>query len=188
MAQISLDLSQLKSSGIYTLEFDQSEQFLVNPQTVRLVVGFSKKGPFNAPVFCPDIKTARRVFGDIDPVLERKGSFFHRSLFTCLQTGPVFALNLLKLNDDLLSINPDKVNYKAFSIDTAESNGTVTAKLLSSFYNKERFWKPDTEYFLSTVSPADEEKLFDVVNIDTTSHASFTRSLRALHLFQSNIL
>lgn len=168
MAQISLDLSQLKSSGIYTIEFDQSEQFLVNPQTVRLVVGFSKKGPFNAPVFCPDIKTARRVFGDIDPVLERKGSFFHRSLFTCLQTGPVFALNLLKLNDDLLSINPDKVNYKAFSIDTAESNGTVTAKLLSSFYNKERFWKPDTEYFLSTVSPADKEKLFDVVNLGKT--------------------
>lgn len=168
MAQkIKLDLSQFKRSGVYTLEFDLSENIFVTPQTVRLVVGFSKKGPFNSPVFCPDIKTARTVFGDIDTQLERKGSFFHRSLFTCLQTGPVFALNLLALKDDDTTSpdTSDKVNYKAFSIDTVELNGVLTPRLYSSFFNKERFWFPDPSYFLATVSTIDQPKFFDLVNI-----------------------
>lgn len=178
MAQkIRLDLSKFKASGIYTLEFDQSENILVSPQTIRLVVGFSKKGPFNTPVFCPDIKTARTIFGDIDTQLERKGSFFHRSLFTCLQVGPVFALNLLALNDDDTTSpdNSDKVNYKAFSIDTVEYNGTATPRLLSSFFNKERFWFPDPEYFLATVSTIDKPKFFDLVNIGKTPMSIITR-------------
>ena len=107
MAKIRLDLSQFKASGVYTVEFDASETILLNTQTTRLVVGFSKKGPINAPVFCPDIKTARRIFGDIDKDLESKGSFFHRSLFTCLETGPCFALSLVKLNDDTSTANAD---------------------------------------------------------------------------------
>lgn len=170
MAQkIRLDLNKFKASGVYTLEFDQSENIIVSPQTIRLVIGFSKLGPINTPVFCPDIKTARTVFGDIDTQLERKGSFFHRSIFTCLQTGPVFAVNLLNLNDDVSSPDvSDKVNYEAFSIDTAEFNGVLTPRLLSSFYNKERFWFPDPEYFLATVSTIDKPKFFDVVNIGKT--------------------
>lgn len=171
MAQkITLDLSKLKHSGVYFVEYDSSENITLAPQTIRLVVGFSKKGPFNSPVFCPDIKTARQVFGDIDTSLERKGSFFHRSLFTCLQVGPVFALNLLALNDDTES-SPDlsdKINYKSFSIDTVETNGTTTPKLYSSFFNKERFWFPDPEYFLATVSVADAPKFLHFTNLGKT--------------------
>ena len=37
--KLTLDLSVFKSSGVYTLEFDASENIVVNPQTVRLVVG-----------------------------------------------------------------------------------------------------------------------------------------------------
>lgn len=168
MAQkIRLDLTKFKASGVYTLEFDQSENIILTPQTIRLVVGFSRKGPFNSPVFCPDIKTARRVFGDIDASLERKGSFFHRSLFTCLQNGPVFALNLLALNDDDTTSpdNSDKVNYMSFSVDTVETNGVATPKLYSSFYNKERFWFPDPSYFLATTSIVDQEKLLHFTNL-----------------------
>ena len=167
MGSLRLDLNQFKSSGIYTIEIDQSENLIINTSTIRLVVGFSKKGPFNTPVFCPDIKTARNIFGDVDTLLERKGSFFHRSLFTCLQNGPVFALNLLAVvDDDTTSPDlSDKVNYRAFSVDTVEVNGDLTAKLLSSFYNKERFWTPDSEYFHATLSPADEGKLLSFVNI-----------------------
>ena len=178
MSTIRLDLNNIKASGVYTFEFDQSDSITLSPQTVRLVVGFSKKGVFNAPVFCPDIKTARAVFGDIDTQLERKGSFFHRSLFTCLRTGPVFALNLLALNDDETSPDTsDKVNYKAFSVDTAENNGVLTAKLASSFYNKQKFWFADPEYFLGTVTGSgsspknwtgDKAKLLDFVNLGKT--------------------
>jgi hypothetical protein len=59
MAKIRLDLTQFKASGVYTVELDQTETILLNTQTTRLVVGFSKKGPINAPVFCSDIKTAK---------------------------------------------------------------------------------------------------------------------------------
>ena len=99
MAQVSLDLNQFKASGIYTLEFDLSTNIVVDTQLIRLVIGFSKKGPFNAPVYLPDKKTARLIFGDIDTQLEKRGSFFHRSIYTCLEQGPVFALNLVPIKN-----------------------------------------------------------------------------------------
>ena len=184
--KLTLDLSVFKSSGVYTLEFDASENIVVNPQTVRLVVGFSTKGPFNTPVYVPDVQTALKVFGDIDRALEKKGSFFHRSIFTCLNSGPVFALNLLKLNNSVTEDNePDVANgadvarYRAFSIDTNEANGgnsteeyakinanlTNQDKLVSSYYNKEKFWFPDPSMLLATIHTAEQSKLFSIVNL-----------------------
>jgi len=167
MAKIRLDLSQFKASGIYTVEFDASESIVLNTQTTRLVVGFSKKGPINAPVYCPDVKTARRIFGDIDKDLENKGSFFHRSLFTCLETGPCFALSLVKLNDDTTTAGVDLDTYKSFSMSTTEANGVLDADLYSSFYNKERFYFPDTSYFLANVegNSLNKGKLLNFVNL-----------------------
>lgn len=169
MAKISLDLSQFKASGIYTLEFDASESIILNTQTVRLVVGFSRKGPFNAPVYLPDKKTARTVFGDIDPFLERRGSFFHRALYTALDYGPVFGLSLMPLNND--PDLGDKVPYMSYSIATTEKNGKKVWKLYASYYNKERFWFPDQTYFLGNVnSPGsiNTGKLFNIVNLGQT--------------------
>jgi hypothetical protein len=184
--KLTLDLSVFKSSGVYTLEFDASENIVVNPQTVRLVVGFSTKGPFNTPVYVPDIQTALKVFGDIDRALEKKGSFFHRSIFTCLNSGPVFALNLLKLNNTVTETGtPDVANgsdvarYRAFSLDTDESNGTNSTddytrsnallpkqdKLVSSYYNKEKFWFPDPNMLLATIDTTEQSKLFSLVNL-----------------------
>ena len=163
--KIKLDLSQFKASGVYTLEFDASENVILTSQTIRLVVGFSNKGPFNAPVYLPDVTTAVAVFGEIDKTLEAKGSYFHRSIFACLNTGPVFALNLLNLNNDIDSPIADVVNYFGYSIDTEQSNGVLTSKLYSSFYNKERFWFADTNYFLATLSAVDTGRLFNLVNL-----------------------
>lgn len=163
--KIKLDLSQFKASGVYTLEFDASENIILTSQTIRLVVGFSKKGPFNTPVYIPDMKTALAVFGDIDRTLENQGSYFHRSIQVCLSAGPVFALNLLKLNNNIESYDSDKVSYKSFSIDTEEHNGTMKDKLYASFFNKERFWFADPEYFLATLDPVDSGKLFNLVNL-----------------------
>lgn len=163
--KIKLDLSQFKASGVYTLEFDASENVILTSQTIRLVVGFSNKGPFNAPVYLPDITTAVAVFGEIDKTLEAKGSFFHRSIFACLNTGPIFALNLLNLNNDTESPTVDVVNYFGYSIDTEQPNGVLTSRLYSSFYNKERFWFADTDYFLATLSTVDTGRLFNLVNL-----------------------
>jgi hypothetical protein len=164
-SKIKIDYSQFKASGVYTLEFDASQNVILTSQTIRLVVGFSNVGPFNTPVYIPDATTMIAIFGDIDRSLENKGSFFHRSVFTCLSQGPVFALNLLKLNDDASSASPDQVTYKSFSLDTEQYNGVVTERLYSSYYNKERFWFPDPEYFLATLSVADQGKLFNLTNL-----------------------
>lgn len=186
--QVKLDLSVFKASGVYTLEFDASENIIINPQTIRLVVGYSNIGPFNTPVFCPDIATFQAVFGGIDRSLEKRGSFFHRSSLTCLQSGPIFAISLRLLNNtvDLVSGDPDYAagadvaRYVAFSVDTEEQNGTNATggysdpltnqdKLLSSYYNKEKFWFPDTDYLIATQdkvgSQPDNHKLFSIVNL-----------------------
>lgn len=163
--KVKIDYSQFRASGVYTLEFDASQNVILTSQTIRLVVGFSNKGPFNTPVYIPDVTTLISIFGDIDRSLENKGSFFQRSILTCLNAGPVFALNLLRLNDDTDSANPDEVDYQAYSLDTEEYNGVVTSRLYSSYYNKERFWFADPNYFLATLSVADQGKLFSLVNL-----------------------
>lgn len=148
MPNTALDLSQIKAPGVYTFEFDESEYTQVEATTVRLVVGFSRKGTFNAPVLLRNRKEAITAFGDIDPFLEKRGSFFHRSLFTALQAGPVYALALLPTNNGQdESFARDEVEYKSFSIDTTESNSPEIKALYSSFYDKERFWVPDEDNF-----------------------------------------
>ena len=174
-SKIKIDYSQFKASGVYTLEFDASQNVILTSQTIRLVVGFSNVGPFNTPVYIPDATTMIAIFGDIDRSLENKGSFFHRSVFTCLSQGPVFALNLLKLNDDVTSASPDEVTYKSFSLDTEQYNGDVTPRLYSSYYNKERFWFPDPEYFLATLSIVDQGKLFNLTNLGKSPISIITR-------------
>lgn len=185
--KVKLDLSVFKASGVYTLEFDASENIIINPSTIRLVVGYSNVGPFNTPVYCPDVTTFQTIFGQIDKTLEKKGSFFHRSVTTCLQSGPVFALNLRILNNSVdengdpdFAAGADVTRYRAFSVDTEEQNGanstggykdplTNQDKLVSSYYNKEKFWYPSTEYFLATEDSAgarpDSSKLFSLVNL-----------------------
>jgi len=167
MAKITLDLNRFKASGVYTIEFDASERIVVTTQTIRLVVGFSRKGPFNAPVFLRDVATSRKVFGSVDYFLEKRGSFFHRAIETCLQTAPVFGLNLLPLNNIPVNEGGDAVDYRSFAIAANESNGNLTRALLSSFYNKERFWFPDEAYLQATVDskPANRGRLFNFVNL-----------------------
>ena len=181
MAKVRLDLTQFKASGVYTLEYDASESIILNSQIVRLIIGFSRKGPFNAPVYLPDKKTAVRVFGNVDEFLERRGSFFHRSLMTALEYGPVFGLNLMKLNND--PAFGDKVPYQSFSLATTEKNGKKVNALLASFYNKERFWYPDQEYLLGNVnsdSSPNKGKLFNIVNLGQNPVSIIIRKSKVL--------
>jgi hypothetical protein len=173
--KVKIDYSQFRASGVYTLEFDASQNVILTSQTIRLVVGFSNKGPFNTPVYIPDVTTLISIFGDVDRSLENKGSFFQRSILTCLNTGPVFALNLLRLNDDVDTADPDEATYQAYSVDTEEYNGVITSKLYSSYYNKERFWFADPNYFLATLSVADQGKLFSLTNLGKTPMSIIVR-------------
>ncbi len=170
MAKFVLDLNKFKSAGVYTIEFDTSERVLVNTDVVRLVVGFSKKGPFNSPVFLKDVSTAKKVFGEIDEQLEKKGSYFHRTLETCLSVGPVFALNLIPFNDKPLYLGGDGAEYKSFSLSTSEKNGVQRKELVSSYFDKQRFWFPSTVNFNALVNSNSLNKgyILNLVNLSQT--------------------
>jgi hypothetical protein len=187
MAKITLDLNRFKASGVYTVEFDASESVVISTQTIRLVVGFSRKGPFNAPVFLRDVKNARRIFGEIDKFLETKGSFFHRALEICLATGPVFALNLLPLNNVPVAEGGDATQYRSFALAANEGNGNVTKALLASFFNQERFWFPDAEYLQYTVNAnfANSGRLFNIVNVGQTPSSVIVR--KSVNASQYNV-
>ena len=135
---ISPSLQQFKSSGVYRLEFDKSQITNIPSETIRLIIGFSKKGPFNTPVFVQDSVFFKAVFGEIDTVLERKGSYFHRTVLTCLDRGPVIVLNLLDLDDAL-----DKSNFQSISTCATNNNAPLDSAPVSSFFNKDKFWFTD---------------------------------------------
>lgn len=167
MATVTLDLNRFKASGVYTVEFDASERIVVNTNTLRLVVGFSRKGPFNTPVFLRDAKDARTIFGDVDKFLESRGSFFHRSLNSCLRLGPVYAINLLPLNNKPIYDGGDAVDYVSYSLSAGQSNGVKARSLYESFYNTDRFYKlsEDNLIAVADTNPLNEGKLFDFVNV-----------------------
>lgn len=177
MANVTLDLNRFKASGVYTVEFDASERIVVNTNTLRLVVGFSRKGPFNTPVFLRDIKDAKTVFGDTDKFLESRGSFFHRSLFSCLRTGPVYALNLLPLNNKPISDGGDAVDYMAYSLSAGEINGEKTKTLYEGLYDTQRFFKLSEENLIAISGTSTENtgKLLDFVNVGQKPLSVITR-------------
>jgi len=154
MARIALDLSQFKSAGVYTVEVDQSQRISVTTQTLRLVPGFAVKGPYNAPVFIRSTRDLTRFYGSIDTKLERKGSYFQRSIETCLLAAPVFAINLLKVNEVDVSSNLDVVQFIPLSIDSSLGNSSIADDIYINFFNRERFWKPDEDYLQGIVNNA----------------------------------
>lgn len=123
MSKISLDLSSIKSPGVYTIEIDESQRTETIAQALRLLVGFNGKGPFNRPVFLQNDAQRQKIYGDIDAKLEKKNCFFNRAAKTMLQAGPILALNLLKVDDSYEG--PDQVNYTSLSLDAAKSNPVV---------------------------------------------------------------
>jgi hypothetical protein len=161
-------IASLKAAGTYRFEFDKSQVVSIPANQTRLVVGFSKTGPFNTPVFVPDTGFFKQVYGDIDRNLERKDSFFHRSCLAALERGPILALNLLSLDAN------DKVNAVRFATAaTPEAQANAGADYeYAKFYNRDKFWFPSTDDFLINVGantdklvPGSVNDLLDVTNL-----------------------
>jgi len=199
MAKLALDLSQFKSAGVYTIEIDQSERIVVTTQSLRLVVGFSKIGPFNTPVFIRSTRDRQKYFGDIDLKLERKGSFFQRSIDTCLLQAPVFALNLLKANnlpDSSINENLDQVSLIALSVDSnndpwnlVNNLENIPKDLYINFFNRERFWKSDPDYLQGIVqnkygaANAESAPLLQLANVGTRDLSFIVRKAVGLQRY-----
>lgn len=161
-------IAAFKSAGVYRLEFDKSQTVTIPSEQIRLVIGFSKQGPFNTPVYCPDAGFFTSVFGTIDKTLERKQSYFQRSALTALESGPILALNLLRLDND--PTTGDKDESYLFSTSATEINEGFQDELYSGYYNTDAFFFPDTQSFLNNINYTNNaiDKLFNVVNLGRT--------------------
>lgn len=163
-----------KASGVYFTHRDGTAvPTATGNEPVRLIAGFSRTGVFNVPVLIQkgDLDTARKLFGSRDRVLERQGSFFHKSIEVALASGSVLALNLLKTNNSVDEQgNPlpgaDLVEFKTFSLDPSTPNGDTHERLLASYYNKTRFWKPDPKYLTANGTVMDKQsRLLSLTNL-----------------------
>ena len=178
MAKATISLSDLRTkyrgAGVYTIFSDETVQPNTsgNGQVVRLVMGFSKAGWFNRPFYIEqgDYTTARLLFGERDRSLERKGSFFHKSLEVALAAGPILAMNLHPFNNELdehgqPKATSDSAEYQSFSVDVSEPNGEKVNKLYASYFQKERFYIPRAEYLLATRNGVNQNKILSLVNL-----------------------
>ena len=143
MAEKVLNLNNFKSSGVYTVEIDQSQCLALPLTTGRLIIGSSRKGPFNTVVLINDLRTLKAVYGEKDTQLEKQGSYFHRTIEVALREGPVFAMNVLPLDTDTdVAANKDKAFFTTFNTE-ASSNNEDTAPYqypLVDFFNRRKLW------------------------------------------------
>jgi hypothetical protein len=142
---MAIQIGKYKRPGIFIEEFNQS---IISSPIVEgitnMVIGVSKKGPVNTPIRLTSLGEFDSIFGSLDRGLERKGSFFHRTVSKMLETAPVFAINLLATDDDL-----DKIEYRSLSTATNFKNDVKREGPYRRFFDTTGFWKRDTESFLN---------------------------------------
>lgn len=131
-------LANIKSSGIYRFVWDKSE--IPNAESnvpMRLVVGYSEKGPFNVPVYVRTQTEFRKIFGGISKKLERYGCFFHRLALQALRKSPILCLNMK-------NFDAETVEAVSFNIgDYLQDQKGSTA--VSNIFNTSRFWTLEPE-------------------------------------------
>ena len=168
------DFGKYKRPGVFIEEIDSSPITLpIQEVLVNLVPGFSKKGPFNAPIYVTNPTDFTAIFGDDDRRLENKGSFFHKTAKQMLKNGPIWALNLLATNP-----NRDKVDWQSISVSSQYQNGDVNRAAYEYFYNRQDFWERDTDSFLNVVKAnnsgvQDSQRLFHITNMGDKDFSVF---------------
>lgn len=157
------DLGKYKKPGLYITETDSSIiELPIQEELINLIPGFSRKGPVNRPVYVTNKKDFISIFGDIDDYLERKNSFFHRTCLKMIESGPIWALNLLVTDD-----TRDLLSKKSISLASEYDNSTTSTMPYSRVFNRQDFWMRDDESFLDYIngSTPDEQRLFHITNM-----------------------
>ena len=160
---MAIQIGKYKRPGIFIEEFDRS---VITSPTVEgitnLVIGVSKKGPVNTPIRITNTNELESIFGQLDRGLERKKSFFHRTITKMLETSPVFAMNLLLTDDNL-----DKLEYQSISSSPAYYNDIEREGPYRRFFDTTGFWKRDTESFINLTknNTGYSERAFSITNL-----------------------
>ena len=167
-------LAKIKSAGVYRFVWDKSVVPPQQAETLRLVVGYSEKGPFNTPVYIENISDFKTIYGNISKRLERKGVYFHRMAEQALQAGPILALNLKPFNDE-------QVSYAAFNGGEVIENTNMPEISVKDLYDTNRFWKLDENLIPAKLSAGKKDKkYFNIVATDSkdTSCSFFIKRVK----------
>ena len=183
---IPVYLQQFKAAGVYRVVFDQSTVLNVDSQILRLVVGYSEKGPFNIPVYVTNATDFKTYFGDISKKLEKRGVYFHRLALQALQAGPILCLNLKKFENE--TVDGSSINTGFNPSHTIVENVQLRVE---DIYDTSRFWELDAEK-LNNLTTVDGSIMDQYINICTTntketSASYFIRKASGLKVSKYNI-
>ena len=178
---LSVHLANIKSSGVYRFVFDKSEVPGQPPQTMRLVVGYSERGPFNTVTYVKNEGMFKEIYGNISKKLEKYGCFFHRLALQCLAKGPILCLNLKKFTPkDLTKDNPKpNEDYESVSIASFDPFGSDDVVIrdteVSRIFNTSRLWTLDPEvlpeaYWTNTTNK--DSKFITIAATDTLKNSN----------------
>ena len=175
-------LAKIKSSGMYRFTFDKSQIPPAAAETMRLVIGYSEKGPFNNPVYIDNKQDFINLFGNVNKRLERKGVFFHRMALQALSAGPILALNLKPfgnngeeegVNEQVTYVSFDPCDVRNLTPFTDESNDQTLGHIdVRNLFDTDRFWKVDSDKLAFKINEnrhgSDENPLNKYINIAAT--------------------
>ena len=160
-------LAKIQSSGVYRYVFDKSIVPSQTAGTLRLLIGYSEKGPFNTPVYIENKSDFINLFGNISKRLERKGVFFHRCALQALTSGPILALNIkpFEKQDSVNDSANESVNYLAFDPWDQDLYSKELEEIsVVNVYNTDRFWKLDEDILPKKLNT---EKYINIVATDS---------------------
>ena len=161
---IDIELAGLKAAGTYRFERDLSALSSGSStgvdSNIRLIVGFSKKGPFNSVQLITSPSQFIKLYGNIDRSLEKRGSYFHRSALVALSAGPILCLNLLSLDPER-----DQVMHRSISTNILTANKDTCTIPYQTTFNTDKFWFLSSESYLDGVHIYDNDTVANNNNI-----------------------
>lgn len=176
-------LAKIKSSGMYRFTFDKSQVPAVAAETMRLVVGYSEKGPFNNPVYIDNKQDFINLFGNVNKRLEKKGVFFHRMALQALSSGPILALNLKPFDVSGEDGTAEQIQYLSFNpCDLSNATSIETKQMdVRTLFDIDRFWKLDSDKLATKINTIlggdDTTPANGYINIATTETKDLSCSL-----------
>lgn len=152
---IPVYLQNFKAAGLYRVVFDKSTVLSQDTNVLRLLVGYSDKGPFNIPTYIQSAADFIAMYGNINKTQERRGNFFHRTALQMLSVSPILCLNLKKFDTENVTGAQINTNFNAKdTIDTVQIP-------VADVYDTTRFWSLDPEKL-------NEVRGSEYINIATT--------------------
>lgn len=156
-------LAKIKSAGVYRFVWDKSALPPQTAETLRLVIGYSDKGPFNTPVYIETASDFLQIYGGISKRLERNGVYFHRLALQALSAGPILAMNIKPFTDekvDFCKFNPS--GWPTF--DEGDKIGIM------DIYDTNRFWALNADKLPDSVNPQNS-KYITIVPTDVKDNS-----------------